>query len=83
MKSNDTARYYSYRLETCTKHLEKSYLLNGAVPGVPASGGEASAGTRPRRGYLGHAQAQLQGRPPSIAHTLTLGGDSEPGATLT
>jgi hypothetical protein len=34
-------------------------------------------------GYLEHAQAQLRGRPPSTANTLTLGGDSKPGAALT
>ena len=37
-KSNDAVRYYFSRLGLCTKHLEKSYLGNGAVPDMFARG---------------------------------------------
>jgi hypothetical protein len=45
-KTSDAASYCFYRLELRTKHPGKSCLCNGVVPGVPARGGAAPAGTR-------------------------------------
>jgi hypothetical protein len=49
-KSSDAASYCFNRLELRTKHLGKSFLLNGVTPSVPARSGAAPASTtRPLR----------------------------------